>query len=430
MKNQFTSLLFRVLASTLLVALNSCTDKPQSGIIDETESIVAGQVVDASGNPVQGASVMLYGSQLESVTALSKVGAALPEYQSLSSTTDKDGRYQFKGNFGGKAYLKVDWQDSLGLLDSVDFAEKKDHEFDQQTLRQKGMIKISMDGLEAGNILWIPALNYKLTITEQTLSIFILAPPSTLVIVILKGEEVSTTDPVDVESGEETVVDPVTDPVDANTMVDARDGQVYPIVTIGTQVWMAANLNYGTLNTEVSVLQKSGEKYCQSNLETNCGIYGGLYQWHVAMNLADTCAGANCTSSLDTVHQGLCPAGWHVPDQEDYALLAETLGGAATAGMKMKLNNVGLISWDSSLYNDGNTSGFSANPSGSRYYGGSFAYSQIHTRHNATWWLANDDASTNYLNALLMAVSDEGASFVKTNVYLKKDALSIRCLKD
>jgi len=42
MKNQFTSILFRVLASSLLVALFSCTNEPQYGIIDETECIVAG----------------------------------------------------------------------------------------------------------------------------------------------------------------------------------------------------------------------------------------------------------------------------------------------------------------------------------------------------------------------------------------------------
>jgi len=67
-----------------------------------------------------------------------------------------------------------------------------------------------------------------------------------------------------------------------NPFTDSRDGKTYNTVQIGDQCWFKENLNVGTRingvqeQTDNSVI----EKYCYADLESNCDIYGGLYQWH------------------------------------------------------------------------------------------------------------------------------------------------------
>jgi hypothetical protein len=57
------------------------------------------------------------------------------------------------------------------------------------------------------------------------------------------------------------------DPCDNQASVtDARDSQVYPVVSIGQQCWMAANLNYGTMIPGTSEQTAGqGQKYCYND---------------------------------------------------------------------------------------------------------------------------------------------------------------------
>jgi uncharacterized protein (TIGR02145 family) len=99
-----------------------------------------------------------------------------------------------------------------------------------------------------------------------------------------------------------------------NPFVDARDGISYSTVLIGTQCWMSQNLNTGTRingsgnQTNNNII----EKYCYADLEINCDVYGGLYQWDEAMQYS-------------TMHgvQGICPAGWHLPTDDEWTTLTE-----------------------------------------------------------------------------------------------------------
>lgn len=62
---------------------------------------------------------------------------------------------------------------------------------------------------------------------------------------------------------------------------DARDNKVYNSVQTGTQCWMEKNLDTG-VRMNGSGDQANNlvvEKYCYSDLESNCSIHGGLYQW-------------------------------------------------------------------------------------------------------------------------------------------------------
>jgi uncharacterized protein (TIGR02145 family) len=138
-----------------------------------------------------------------------------------------------------------------------------------------------------------------------------------------------------------------------NSFFDARDGKSYPTVLIGTQCWMAQNLDIGTRINGSQEQTANGiiEKYCYDDLESNCNVYGGLYQWHEAMQYMRT-------ESI----QGICPDGWHFPSDAEWSVLTTFLGGESVAGGKMK--ETGTMHWCSPNTGATNTSCFTALPGG------------------------------------------------------------------
>ena len=142
---------------------------------------------------------------------------------------------------------------------------------------------------------------------------------------------------------------------------DNRDGKTYNTVQIGTQCWFAQNLNYGTrIDGVVEQTNNSvPEKYCYDNFEYNCNVYGGLYQWDEAMQY----------DSIEGV-KGICPTGWHLPANSDWAVLTDLLGGLEIAGGEMK--EAGYAHWGSPNTDATNSSGFTALPGGMRLDDGSF----------------------------------------------------------
>lgn len=144
-----------------------------------------------------------------------------------------------------------------------------------------------------------------------------------------------------------------------NGVID-QDGNYYNIVTIGTQTWMAENLNTGVmLNYGLGIEPENNgivEKHCYNNTESNCDIYGGLYHWGEMMNYTPS------TETMSMV-QGICPVGWHIPTGDDWNIMLDYLGGTLTGG---KLKEEGTAHWPAPNTST-NESGFTALPGGCLY---------------------------------------------------------------
>ena len=132
-----------------------------------------------------------------------------------------------------------------------------------------------------------------------------------------------------------------------------RDSSLYDIVRIGEQTWMAENLNYDDSVATPSLL---GRSWCYNDDPDSCAKYGRLYTWAAAMDSANTgCGdGVNCDAIGNA--QGICPAGWHLPDSAEWAKL---LSAAASDGGALK----SATGWRPGVTGT-NSTGFSGLPGG------------------------------------------------------------------
>jgi uncharacterized protein (TIGR02145 family) len=192
-------------------------------------------------------------------------------------------------------------------------------------------------------------------------------------------------------------------------------GKTYRTVVIGTQTWMAENLNY---NAE-------GSK-CYDNVEFNCDVYGRLYNWSTAMN-----GSASSTANPSGV-RGICPEGWHIPSDAEWDILSSFVGGSNTEGKYLKSQEGWYSCGHSSSgknYLCEDTYGFAALPGGfcySYYSGGSYGGRFYSVGYSGYWWTASEGNSDNayfrFMNySYGYAILDYGD---------KSHLRSVRCLKD
>lgn len=215
------------------------------------------------------------------------------------------------------------------------------------------------------------------------------------------------------------------------TFTDPRDGRVYKTVVIGTQVWMAENLqatvyNDGTqiptetinsvwdkLETPAYCWYKSAESAKTTHDEPVLEIdgvepidttYGALYNWH-AVNTGK-----------------LAPKGWHIPKATEWKLLHDFVSGKYDYDGGAKLRETGTLHWKSpNIATD--VFGFTALPGGERHYG-----TFINRGDYAAWWSSTeiagdkDSAADQYITHL-------DTDFISGET-LKVVGHSVRCIKD
>jgi uncharacterized protein (TIGR02145 family) len=184
-----------------------------------------------------------------------------------------------------------------------------------------------------------------------------------------------------------------------DSFTDSRDRKKYKTVEIGSQVWMAENLNYNA----------SGSK-CYDNKPQNCDKYGRLYDLSAA--------------------KGACPSGWHLPNNDEWDVLYRYADGTSgtenpyeseTAGKYLKAKS-GWNAYEGKSGNGEDKFGFSALPGGSGYSDGVF----YDVGYDGYWWSANEHVNYNAYSRRMYYYNDYAIWYYGDKNFLH----SVRCVKD
>jgi uncharacterized protein (TIGR02145 family) len=198
-----------------------------------------------------------------------------------------------------------------------------------------------------------------------------------------------------------------------------QEGNVYKTIVIGTQEWMAENLNTSIYrngdaiptNLDEGTWQNttSGAWAYYNNDASYACPYGKLYNWYACVDARQ-----------------LCPVGWHVPTDAEWTVLTDYLGGEAVAGGKMK--TTGTIEAATGLWYSPNTgatnsSGFSGAPGGFRNDHGGY---YVGIGDFGVWW-SSSELDTYYAWSRFLDYNDDFAYRDDLN---KRNGFSVRCLRD
>jgi uncharacterized protein (TIGR02145 family) len=196
----------------------------------------------------------------------------------------------------------------------------------------------------------------------------------------------------------------------------------YEAVKIGDQVWMKRNLDVSHFRNGDPIPEaktneewkKAGEEgkpaWCYFKNDPEKGkVYGKLYNWFAVND-----------------PRGLAPEGWHVPNDEDWEILINYLGGKEAAYCKMKSKtgwkNYGIGATGKVT----NESGYSAMPGGMRDNEGFFDILHIEGNdYDSYWWLKTDVSNT---RARARSIKSH-SQYVYSDKYCKGHGFSVRLLK-
>ena len=173
-----------------------------------------------------------------------------------------------------------------------------------------------------------------------------------------------------------------------NAFTDKRDGNVYRVVLIGSQAWMAEDLRY-TDNKADSLLAR--HSWCS---DSRC-----LYDF-AAVTGDILCLGSTC--DYDFPLRGICPEGWHVPNSYEWDELIDTA-------------NEMDVSLDA-------FSPFATFPTGEydAYYFG------VETDNCARYWTSSQENALSAREYYRCGSS----GYVQSQVYSKSFGYAVRCVAD
>ena len=176
------------------------------------------------------------------------------------------------------------------------------------------------------------------------------------------------------------------------TLTDA-DLHIYYSIKIGNQEWMSSNLKVTKYNNgevigtttpatlDIQAIESPRYQWPSAGNDNNVNGFGRLYTWYAA-----------------TDARKLCPAGWHLPSDGEWAVLAAGMTG-----------------------NDAIR--FNTKPAGYRLSNGIFSQFE----QTARWWSSTDFSAA---EAYGRYCDDIDVPPKRTSSNSKKDGLSVRCVRD
>lgn len=176
------------------------------------------------------------------------------------------------------------------------------------------------------------------------------------------------------------------------TITDQRNRKVYQVVEIGSQCWMAENLNYDI----------DGSWY-YNNSKTNGDKHGRLYTFEVAKTA--------------------CPSGWRLPTDNDFKILESYLGMERLDLDKTgwRADSVGSLLKSNKSWDGNNEKDFNALPSGGREESGSFSGLE----QGVSFWTSTESGNFVWIRNLF-----SNRSGINRILFPKENAVSIRCIRD
>ena len=190
---------------------------------------------------------------------------------------------------------------------------------------------------------------------------------------------------------------------EANSAQQTTDASAqFKTVTIGSQEWMAVNLDVATFRNGDPIPEaKTAEEWLAAyrtespawcyynNVPKNGQEYGRLYNWYAVND-----------------PRGIAPAGWHVPTDAEWQTLIASCGGMGAAFSKLK-----------------SVEGFAALPAGARYYKDA---SFNHKGNITFWWSASKNDKWNaWYHAMHFGYQQVGRDKGGINT-----GHSVRCVKN
>ena len=194
-----------------------------------------------------------------------------------------------------------------------------------------------------------------------------------------------------------------------SNLIDSRDGQSYRTIQIGSQIWMAENLNY-----------RRDSSWCFAASIDSCIKYGRLYQWASAMDTSTIFNSAIFTHV--NPYKGICPISWHLPSDSEYGALIKYSDSSKSA-----INLKSTTGWNSLGGTD--TFGFRALPA---YSSSSLGISNPNrsSSNNIGYTLFLWTSSQKAAGQIYRKSIDYSFPNVISDVMSGNSAFSIRCIKD
>ena len=228
--------------------------------------------------------------------------------------------------------------------------------------------------------------------------------------------------------------------VESETITDVQ-GNIYPIVKIGNQTWMATNMRTICYPNGDSIefiyndsiwelLDSTSEAYTRNWNEAYPpdSSYGLLYTWAAAVNYD--------YKNPDSYVQGICPDGWHLPSDDEWKKLEMecymSQEYADKTGFRGKHYHVGSIlsgphsAWYNSRLESTSFfgfSGFKAEGNGFRSHNDGRLNPMY---YNGFWWSATETGNG---RAMSRNISTRNTQ-VNRNDFNKANGFSVRCLKN